>query len=269
MSTATIVEQTTTSFVLEAPAAPSLRDLLEDGIYLLFLLRSGNAPNSAPEFNRRVDQFLAQFERNARNFDKAPDMVYQAKYAFCALMDEIVLSSEFVIREEWERAPLQLRLFGEHLAGEAFFDRLETLRLNPEANIEALEVFYACLLLGFQGKYLLEGEEKLNYLTQRIGQEITHVRGGKASFAPHWKLPQRFQQYVKNELPLWLYFALLAVVAVVIFLAYTLLLGNKVESVVDTTNRVAFSVPYQPSSPATLSQQASLKAAVPAPKELS
>lgn len=217
---------------LEAPAEPSLRDLLEDGIYLLFLLRNGNAPNSAGEFNRRVDQFLAQFERNARNFGKPADAVHQAKFAFCALLDEIVLSSDFALREEWERAPLQLRLFGEHLAGETFFEQLETLRLNPEAQIEALEVYYACLLLGFQGKYLLEGEEKLNYLTQRLGQEIMHVRGGKAQFAPHWKLPQRFGQYLKHELPLWLYFALLALVAVAIFLSYQLLLGNKLDNAV-------------------------------------
>jgi type VI secretion system protein ImpK len=248
MNTATIAEQPAGLQLTAQPAAPSLRDLLEDGIYLLFLLRSGSAPNSAGEFNRRVDLFLAQFERNARNFGKPAQAVYHAKYAFCALMDEIVLSSDFAIREEWERAPLQLRLFGEHLAGEAFFDKLETLRLNPEANIEALEVCYVCLLLGFQGKYLLEGEEKLGYLIQRIGQEITHVRGGKASFAPHWKLPQRFQQYVKNELPLWLYFALLAVVAVVIFLAYHFLLGSKVDGALNTPHSTAQTARYAPSA---------------------
>lgn len=71
---------------------------------------------------------------------------------------------------------MQLRLFGEHLAGERFFDKLETLRLDPVANLEALEVFYTMLLLGFQGKYLLEGSEKLNYLISRVGQEITRAR---------------------------------------------------------------------------------------------
>ena len=53
-----------------AAAAPTLREMLEDGIYLLFLLKDGNAPSSAVEFNRRVDQFLNQYERNARNFGK-------------------------------------------------------------------------------------------------------------------------------------------------------------------------------------------------------
>ncbi|GAA5786012.1 hypothetical protein GCM10007860_20510 [Chitiniphilus shinanonensis] len=214
---------------VEAPTAPTLRDMLEDGIYLLFLLRDGNPPNSSAEFNRRVDTFLAQYDKNARNFGKPGEAIEQAKYAFCALMDEIVLSSEFTIREEWERMPLQLRLFGEHLAGEGFFDRLEMLRMDPAKHVEALEVYHTCLLLGFQGKYLLEGTEKLGYLTHRVGQEIQHVRGGKAEFAPNWKLPHRFQSFVRNELPLWLYFALLSIVAVAIFVTYRILLGNQVD----------------------------------------
>ncbi|HSC80420.1 MAG TPA: type IVB secretion system protein IcmH/DotU [Chitinolyticbacter sp.] len=214
---------------VETPTAPALRDLLEDGVYLLFLLRDGNAPNSSAEFNRRVDQFLVHYDKTARNFGKAGDQIEQGKYAFCALMDEIVLSSEFPLRDEWERMPLQLRLFGEHLAGEGFFDRLEMLRMDPGKNVEALEVFHTCLLLGFQGKYLLEGTEKLGYLTHRVGQEIQQVRGGKAEFAPNWKLPHRFQTFVRNELPLWLYFALLAVVAVSIFVVYRVLLGNQVD----------------------------------------
>lgn len=204
----------------------SLKDMLEDGIYLLFLLKSGNPPNSFTEFSKRVENFLAQFEKNTRNLGKPQQAVQDAKYAFCALMDEIILSSDFSIRADWERSPLQLRLFGEHLAGERFFDKLDTLRIDPAANIEALEVFHTCLLLGFQGKYLLEGAEKLSYLISRVNQEIMHARGGKAEFAPNWKLPHRFQQYVRHELPLWLFFALLALVAVGIFFVYTWLLDS-------------------------------------------
>lgn len=231
-----------------APTAPaftkSLQELMEDGVYLLFLLRNGNPPNSLSEFHRRIDQFLAQFETNARHLEKAPPAVSDAKYAFCALMDEIILSSDFSIRADWERAPLQLRLFGEHLAGERFFDKLETLRLDPVANLEALEVFYTTLLLGFQGKYLLEGSEKLNYLISRLGQEITHARGGRREFAPNWKLPQRFQQYVRNELPLWLFFSLLAVVASGIFFAFQWFLQSQTDELTQEQSRPTLSTPF-------------------------
>lgn len=225
-----------------APTVPftrSMQELLEDGIYLLFLLRNGNAPNSPQEFNKRIDQFLARFDADAHRLGKSPAAIADAKYAFCALMDEIVLGTDLGLREDWERAPLQLRIFGEHLAGERFFDKLEALRLDPVNNIEVLEVFYTCLLLGFQGKYLIEGSEKLNFLISRIGQEITHARGGKAEFSPNWKLPQRFQQYVRNELPLWLFYALLGVGAALVFALYLWLLRGDSENLAASQARPA------------------------------
>ena len=120
------------SITTAAASAPALKDLLQEGIYLLFLLRNGNIPASAGELSRRIDDFLALYEKTARNFGKTPDAIESAKYAFCALLDETILSCEGGIRDEWERAPLQLRIFGEHLAGEGFFERLELLRMDPD-----------------------------------------------------------------------------------------------------------------------------------------
>ena len=227
------------SITTAAASAPALKDLLQEGIYLLFLLRNGNIPASAGELSRRIDDFLALYEKTARNFGKTPDAIESAKYAFCALLDETILSCEGGIRDEWERAPLQLRIFGEHLAGEGFFERLELLRMDPDKNLETLEVYYTCMILGFQGKYLLEGTERLSYLIGRIGQEITQARGGKPGFAPHWKLPFRFQEFVRHELPLWLFFALLLGVAVAIFFGYSYFLGSNAEDVTVLPNTAA------------------------------
>lgn len=73
-----------------------------------------------------------------------------------------------------------------------------------------------CLLLGFQGKYLLEGSEKLNFLTARLGDEITHLKGKRAAFAPHWAAPDRVAHQLKHEVPMWVLasvFGLLALTA--------------------------------------------------------
>lgn len=211
-----------------APAGPPLKDLLEDGVHLLFLLKNGHAPDGAEAFNQQVDTLLAGFERHAAGFGKPLEAIQDSKYAFCAVLDEIILSSDFGVREAWERNPLQLRLFGEHLAGEGFFDRLERLRLEPLKYIETIEVFHTCLILGFQGKYLLEGEARLGLYTARIGQEIASVRGGRAGFAPHWKPPFQFQAFVRHELPVWVFHVLLVLVAFLLFLAFTCLLRGQV-----------------------------------------
>jgi len=218
--------------VQPAATIPTLRDLLEDGIYLLFLLRDKNPPSSCAEFNKRVDRFFANYEKQARNFGKAHELAEHAKYAFCALLDETVLGAGFPVHDEWARMPLQLRLFGDHLAGEGFYERLRELRADPVKNIEALEVFHVCLLLGFEGKFLLEGLEKRDYLTHQLGQEILRIRGEKPDFAPNWRLPHRFQEFVRNEMPLWFFSALLAVVAVIVFVTYRIMLDKQISLII-------------------------------------
>lgn len=226
-----------TTLAVPIPAAPNvvdtphtLCDLLEDGVYLLFLLRDGNPPQSTDRFRQRVDQFLTRFDKQARSFNKPVELIEQSRYAFCALLDEIVLASGFPLRNEWARAPLQLRLFGEHLAGEGFFNRLEKLRVDPVNNLEALEVFHACLLLGFQGKYLLEGREKLALIINGLGNDLTKLRGGRAEFAPNWKRPHDIKNYIRYEMPMWLIFALMALGGAVTFAICRLLLSSQAGS---------------------------------------
>lgn len=208
-------------------AGPTLKDLLEDGIYLLFLMRNGQLPTEAGSFRQRLDALFAQFERQAQSHEKAPEGIRDAKYALCALADEIILAADSPVREAWEREPMQLRHFGEHLAGEGFFQRLENLRLDPVRHVEVLEVYHACLLLGFQGRYLLEGPEKLGYLITRVSQEISQVRGGRADFAPHALPSFRFQEFLRHELPLGAFYALLLLVSVAIFITYAMLLRGQ------------------------------------------
>ena len=58
-------------------------------------------------------------------------------------------------------------------------------------HLQALEVFHICLLLGFQGRYILEGSEKLSYFTSRLGDEIAHMKGTRGGFAPRVERPNR------------------------------------------------------------------------------
>ena len=135
----------------------TLVELLHDGFYLLFMLRKRNSPKDAALFRTSIQMMLTKFEKSARRLRISADDTHAAKYAFCALIDEIVLSSHFNIRDEWERQPLQLAFFGDQLAGENFFNKLEELRSKGSSHLQALEVYHLCLLLGFQGKYILEG----------------------------------------------------------------------------------------------------------------
>ena len=210
--------------------AKSLLDLLYDGFLMLFLLKSGQEPVDAASFSARVQQFLADFERSAKKMDIPAEDVYATKYAFCAAVDETVLNSGFSIRDAWMLQPLQLTLFGEQLAGENFFARLEDLRAQGAPRLQSLEVFYMCLLLGFQGKYMIKGQEKLGYLTARLGDEITLLRGKRAGFAPHWPLPDKIAHTLKRDVPLWSIGALFALLGLLAYLGMSHFLNRDMQT---------------------------------------
>jgi type VI secretion system protein ImpK len=210
--------------------ARSLLDLLYDGLYMVFLLRNRYAPSEEQVFRDRIKQFLADFERGAKRLKVSTDDVFLAKFAFCALIDEVVLMSKMRLRDVWERKPLQLELFGEQLAGERFFEHLETLRQGGAARVQVLEVFHMCLLMGFQGRYIIEGSEKLNYLTGRLGDEIAQLRGKRASFAPHWAAPDRVAHALKRDVPLWVIGSVFALFGLLAFLGMRWALERQTQS---------------------------------------
>lgn len=204
----------------------TLVDLLHDGFYLLLLLKNRYLPSDVEYFSSQIRRLLDNFERNARHLNVSPDDVYAAKYAFCAAVDEMILSSDMSIREVWERAPLQLILFGDQLAGENFFSELEEVRRRGQASVQTLEVFYMCLLTGFQGKYRLEGQEKLNYLIAMLDKEIAHLKGRRAAFAPHWKAPDNIKHMMKAEVPIWIIASALAFIGVITYASLDWLLAS-------------------------------------------
>jgi len=180
----------------------SLVDIMYEGFYALFLLKNGNGPHDKTAFADHMTRFLGDVDRNAKALGVPADDVTAAKYAFCAAVDEIILRSDYEIREAWETRPLQLRLFGDQLAGEHFFQRLEDLRAKGAVHLQALEVFHVCLLLGFEGRFALDGRDKLNYLTARLGDEIARMRGKNRGFAPHAERPDQIVHKLGSDLSL-------------------------------------------------------------------
>ncbi len=211
----------------------SLVDLMYEGFYALFLLKNGCGPHDKTAFADHMTRFLGDVDRNAKALGVPADDVTAAKYAFCAAVDEIILRSDYDIREAWETRPLQLRLFGDQLAGEHFFQRLEDLRAKGAVHLQALEVFHVCLLLGFEGRFALDGKDKLSYLTARLGDEIARMHGKSRGFAPHAERPDQIGHKLGSDLSLW---ALAMVFSVVTLGGY---LGFRTALAHETTTAMA------------------------------
>ena len=217
-------------------APQSLVDIMYEGFYALFLLKGGCGPQDKTGFADHMTAFLGDVDRNAKALGVPAEDVTAAKYAFCAAVDEIILGSDYEIREAWETRPLQLRLFGDQLAGEHFFQRLEDLRAKGSAHLQALEVFHMCLLLGFQGRFALDGKDKLNYLSARLGDEIARMRGKSRGFAPHAERPDQIVHKLGSDLSLWVLSVVFALVGLGAYLGFRTALAHDTDAALASYN---------------------------------
>lgn len=76
-----------------------------------------------------------------------------AQYAFVALLDELLVFSDWPGHTAWEEKPLEVRVFGTRAAGERLPDAIEALLTQRDTSQRDLaNVYLACLMLGFRGR---------------------------------------------------------------------------------------------------------------------
>ncbi|WP_342655401.1 type IVB secretion system protein IcmH/DotU [Pseudomonas sp. F3-2] len=210
-------------------AKPTLKDLVQDFISMALIVRRGRQVTSISAFEASVDGFFTQLERDARSANYSVDQVKDTQYALCAFLDESVLrSGDNELRRHFELSPLQFRYFGVHLAGQGFFEKIDSLRADVKNNLDVLEVYHLCLALGFEGKFGLSEKDQLRYLANTLGQDIARYRKTPKALSPDWALPDQVSQMLRHEVPVWLYLALIALVCVCVYLTLDWLLGKDV-----------------------------------------
>ncbi len=183
----------------------TLSELAAELFTLTYSLRRGTAPNDPADVRQKTITLLERFDSEARKAGYAADQVEAARFALVALVDETVLSSQWPGKDIWRSNPLQRELFKINTAGEEFFKKLEILRADRAANRRALELFYSCLGMGFEGRYKLLGREKLEGLIRELSQEIGAHRSSHAeSMSPNWRRPDEFPESVGEGVPVWL-----------------------------------------------------------------
>jgi type VI secretion system protein ImpK len=166
-------------------AKPRLVDLASDTLSTALALgRIAELPD-ANALRARALELKSRFEREAAAHGFVGADVEDAVFAMVAFLDETILNAKGAAREVWIARPLQLELYGRQLAGEEFFERLEKLRHEREARIEALEVYACCLAFGFAGRYRLF-PERLPELHEEVLRDVSAVRGsGALPLAPN------------------------------------------------------------------------------------
>jgi len=210
-----------------APVLLSLREGLAEGFLLVTLLQEGFHPTDPQAFLQALDTWIDRWKEDALRQGHETLSVEDACYAFCALVDETLLSRTDALRDLWEQAPLQVRHFNEHLAGEGFFHRLEDRARAPHRHLQALSVFQACLHVGFQGRYRLEPPDGLADLKHRLDQDLRQ-RIPEPDL-PDVPLPSAREQESVPP-PIWRPLAAMGLAALALFLVLRLALMHQIDT---------------------------------------
>lgn len=170
---------------------------------LILRLKAGIvAPSN--DLRPKIAGMLEDFEKRAERYRFNHKIVSVSKFGLAAFIDETVLTNNFPLKNEWEKNPLQLELFGEQLAGNKFFDKLEAMLNQIEVTQDAVEVYYFCMLLGFKGRYAVYDQEKLLATMQTTANALVKVGKIKAvELSPNWLANDQPKPPEKRGMPVW------------------------------------------------------------------
>ncbi len=173
-------------------------------IFDLILRLKANIVAPSNDLRPKVAGLLDDFEKRAERYKFNHKIVSVSKFALASFVDETILTNNFPLRSEWERNPLQLEYFGEQLAGNKFFDKLESMLRQIDVTQDAVEIYYYCMLLGFKGRYGVYEQEKLLAIMQSTANAL--VKAGKikpVELSPNWLANDQPEVPKDRGLPTW------------------------------------------------------------------
>lgn len=176
-------------------------------------------PDPAALRDRLADGVRA-FERKARDAGVDQRNIVAARYVLCTFLDETVTSTPWGGSGAWASKSLLVMFHNETWGGEKVFQLMAKLAENPAANRDLLELLYVVLALGFEGRFRVQsdGPAQLGKLRERLHVMLREQRGAfERELSPHWK-GQETGRLTIAQLPVWIVFALVGVIAVGLFL---------------------------------------------------
>jgi type VI secretion system protein ImpK len=113
--------------------------------------------------------------------------------------------------------------------GEKVFQLLTRLAQAPADNRDLLELIYACISLGFQGRYrvMQNGASELQTLRERLSQLLLRQRGQyDKQISLHWQPAVVKRGRWLGAMPLWIFCAVVGLVLIATFMGISMALNR-------------------------------------------
>jgi type VI secretion system protein ImpK len=163
------------------------------------------APNTE-QLRRAMVEAVREFEKRALATGLDTRSLRAARYALCATIDDLVLSTPWGSTSTWAAQSLTSIFHNEVSGGERFFEILQQMEQDLGRHNEVVELMYLCASLGFEGRYRVmpRGIAALTELRDSVYRTIRQRRGDfERDLSPHWRGLETGYKPLIQRVPLW------------------------------------------------------------------
>ena len=195
-------------------------------------IRIASGRGQAPDPDRlraSMVKAVRQFETEALATGLDTRSLRAARYALCATVDDIVLSTPWGSSSSWVQQSLTSVFHNEVIGGERFFDILEQMQQDLGRHSPVVELMYLLTSLGFEGRYRVmpRGVAALTELRDGVYRTIRNRRGEwERELSPHWRGISAGMRSLANRIPLWAIGLATLMLAMAMYLWFTFLLAG-------------------------------------------
>ncbi|MDO9235221.1 MAG: DotU family type VI secretion system protein [Aquabacterium sp.] len=192
---------------------------------------------------------LRDFEAKARAAGIASERILAARYILCTLLDETAASTPWGGSGQWARHNLLVTFHNEAYGGEKVFQLMAKLAEDANTNRDLLEVIYAVLTMGFEGRYrVIEGgKAQLETVRERLAQILKKARGDYSPvLAQNWHGAPQARRIMLSWLPLWVTGAVTALLLLALYFGLTFALSAHSDPVFGQIQSLRLAPPVPP-----------------------
>ncbi len=175
-----------------------------------------------------IARMMRQFEQHARAAHLTEPQLVASRYMLCTFLDEAAANTPWG-SGLWSKQSLLALFHNETWGGEKVFRLAAKLAESPKEHLSLLELFYAILSLGFEGRFRVmdNGASQLAQVRERLFGIISQQRGAvEAELSPHWQGVTTTKQNFTEFLPTWVVAAAALALLAGIFTWLTLRLSD-------------------------------------------
>ena len=179
-------------------------------------------------------QGVRDFVAQAASAGIASERVMAARYVLCTMIDEAAADTPWGGSGVWAGNSLLAMFHNETWGGEKVFQLMARLAEKPDANRDLLELIYAALVLGFEGRYRVidNGRAQLEAVRDKLAHILRQQRGDHSpALAQHWQGQTARRRVALSWLPLAAVTALAALVLVAVHVGLSTSLSDKSDPV--------------------------------------